>query len=133
MISTRAKSNLFQAVRLCSTPSAVNIVREMSGATDAEGHPRARRRGLLNFIMMKYKGAWPIAVIDNMDHPPPARQDKRAHAWAAHLASRLPRVHSGPRNGGYVVNNKPPLAASLNPNVCIPSGSVGGFALVLIR
>ncbi len=49
--------------------AAVDVVWEMTGATDADGKPRPFRKGLLNFIMTKDKGAWRIAVMHNMEFP----------------------------------------------------------------
>lgn len=56
--------------------AAVDVRWNMTGATDAQGNPRPRREGLLNFIMTRNAGEWQITVMHNLDltaQPPPSR------------------------------------------------------------
>jgi uncharacterized protein (TIGR02246 family) len=54
--------------------AAVDVLWEMTGATDRSGAPVRLRKGLLNFVMTKQGEQWSILVMHNMDLPvePPA-------------------------------------------------------------
>jgi len=51
--------------------AAVDAWWEMTGAKTREGQEIPLRKGLLNFVMTKVDGHWLIAVMHNMDLPPP--------------------------------------------------------------
>ncbi len=56
--------------------AAVDVRWEMTGATDAQGSPRADRQRLSNFVMVKDAGRWQIIVMHNLDLtalPPPSK------------------------------------------------------------
>jgi uncharacterized protein (TIGR02246 family) len=47
--------------------AAVDVLWDMTGASDAEGNPRPDRNGLLSFVMAKNVERWEIVVMHNLD------------------------------------------------------------------
>ncbi len=49
--------------------AAVDVVWNMSGATDGQGNPWPDRKGLMNLILKDEEGRWAILIMHNMDLP----------------------------------------------------------------
>jgi uncharacterized protein (TIGR02246 family) len=89
IFETMFKASRLTAIETRTRPvrsdvAAVAVVWEMPGACDPAGNQWPSRRGLMNLLITRERGAWSIAVMHNMELPEGGMADAQAQLQERH-------------------------------------------------